>query len=303
MNNKIKTQKIFKHYLNSDDEHDEYLDENAVLSSLIEYDINGNKILEISFDNEGELVEKYEFSYNDKNQLVSKILYFDEKNIAEKVFYSFNENNVIIKEEHLYTESDSTEFVHYFYDNEGKLTSKKSVDEDDECEWEVFFEYDNDKLISETRKEYEKTFYERKIKYDEAGNISEIYEVQSDDFPVKHVFEYDEKGNEIKKLTYNHKNKLIGKILCEYNEQNKLIAFEEEDTSKHHSNIIEYDEKGNLILHEEKDMGGNIIQRIIREYDANNQNTQSKIFMKNKQGYETHYILKYQYYFYEPVNA
>lgn len=301
MKQKIKIHKIFKHFFINANNDNIYLDENGMLFQITEYDINGNKILEISYDDEGNVIEKYEYVYNDNNNIVSKIIFFDEEIIAERIVYVRNEKEQIISEERHY-ESGSIEFINYEYNETGKLILRKSIDEDNECEWEEFFEYDNDNLISEIRKDYGKKVFERKIKYDEAGNVLEIIKQENNEYPIKQVFDYDNKGNEIKNLIYNHKNILVSKSLFEYDEKSQVIKIEEQDVSKHNTSILNYDAAGNQVMQEDLDIEGNLIQRVVREYNENNEKLSSEIII-NKHGFSVHYMLKDKYQYFEKVEA
>ena len=163
--------------------------ENGNLKSFKDWDSDGNLTWEIQFNEygdrlnemkyEGEVIERYEYVYDEDAKLISKFGYEDES-LVEKYEYFYDEKGNQVKEEEWNLSENSDFFLfretQYTYDKNGSMISEAEVRMRNSGE--VFFcdrteySYDSDGNVVEERNYNKDDQIEelKKYTYDEHGN-------------------------------------------------------------------------------------------------------------------------------------
>ena len=184
------------------------------------YDANGLQLGGIRYNSKGEIIEKYDFIYNDKGERI-KELFEDCTNIFE---YDKNGNRIhetiydtegnIVKSNKYCYDAMGNRIEEIAFDNEGKIESRVTRKYNEKGLQTEGIMYNGDGMIIE----------EAYITYDDNGNIIENTNHTSSEY-YKHTraytYKYDEKGREIEcDLSSNHiKNKFVSK----YDSRNNLV--------------------------------------------------------------------------------
>jgi len=164
----------------------------------------------------------------------SEIPYFE-------IEYLFDSKGNIVKEyQQVKGQTDSLYYISerkYLYNEKGKLMQK------------IFKEGD---FSQKYNNQYKYIYYTNYI-YDDKNRLIEEEECTSDLLKgEKVIYNYDEYGNIIEKISFNDKNKIFYKEIYEYNTENRKIGCKKEyvidkykDIKK--ENTWEYDKSGNVI--------------------------------------------------------
>lgn len=245
---------IYNYNINGDLEKISCYDEdgNIISESItdIEYDENGNKIKETTYEN-GEI------------SFISEFATTDDGKTYQKSFTSFM--------------SDGEKSV-YEYDENEFITAIKTVNAEDTVVYEEIYEYKTDKNGNQYNSVITQNNFElgtvsvfemsengdmiMSVEKDLDGNI--IYEDRYDR-------EYDENGNKVCEKHY-----IDGKLVHEvieyiYSEDGnwgfpkKEIEYTEDGLTK----IFDYNDHGELILEKDYDENGNVIYYFVGEYEYN----------------------------------
>ena len=250
---------------------------------------------------DGSLEQAYEYKYDEKGRLTEENLLYEENEIAERKTFENDENGRIIKEFRHY-EDGTADTVFYKYDEQNNIIEKIFVDSDNQIESKQSYEYSNGKLVKKEVFEGEKELVLLNLfSFDEKGNETESTTWDADENKKrKYVNEFDEKGLKIKTLVYNDAGQLIAKNLYSYNDKGNVSQIIEQDA--YHTNTINlvYDEQNNVILEEEFNKENFLNYRMNKKYNDKNLITESEIMIdRHGEGMSQHYILKYDYEFFE----
>jgi antitoxin component YwqK of YwqJK toxin-antitoxin module len=266
--------------------------------STTEYDKNGNVVMDLKFNPDHELEDKYENKYNNDGILIEEKHYLSYKEIAEHKTYELDENGKIQKAFKHYNDG-SKDTIQYTYDNNGNLTEKITIDSYDEVEAKAIFEYEDQKLVKKESYEYDDLVSKNTFAYDPDGNLIDESSWTEDD-NTRSIHLYDENGNLEKVSFYNKKDELVAKTTYIYNKKGKIVGVEEETPYGKNSTVITYDEKGNAIEQIEKNEQGEINNSAKRKFNDYNDVIETEIFIEmHGKGINQQYILKYEYEYFE----
>lgn len=243
------------------------------------------------YDSEKRFVSEHiEESYNDKNiaSYENKAVYDSDGNLKQKirgramstVNYTYSDDKKPVKKEIIFSDGDKN-ICDFFYDSSDRLTLKKSITNDDDrlySETEIFYDSDgnvvkeittdsdNKQTVTDLLYEnglekkrtvsYSDTMFKREFIFDydyKGRKIKQEYINQYGDL-VTTVFFYDEFDNEIFEFVYDSEERIIEKIILNYEREfwqyaannGKLIKHKISSDQKCHSEEYEYDASGNL---------------------------------------------------------
>jgi len=180
-----------------------YSDKTEMIRINKTYDANGLLIKEVRKDYSEE-TEKLE--HNPKKQLVWKKTYNEDGSLSHASEFAYNSaGNQISEKEYnedmkLYYKTICT------YDTNNKLVEKRGYKvRDTEILDEVYIYNADGKLIEETSYEQGKVYFNKKLTYDQSGNIaSETTVDRLDTPPCTYSYEYDSQGNWISQEKYEN---------------------------------------------------------------------------------------------------
>ena len=197
-------------------------DSEKYLSSVQEFDENGNTIYHREYDEEKNLISLIEISYNEQQLPISEINESFEEGFSEKKFMKYDHKGNL-SEKKIEYDGGAFSILKYIYD----LNTVEIItfDEEDEQEERSVIKYDDKKRIV-LREEYDdRNKLTEKIvnAYDDkTGNIIQKEEYESKDKLVKiHYYYYLETGLLQGVKTENRKGKTIDWVKVEYDEKKR----------------------------------------------------------------------------------
>ena len=271
---------------------------NGYKYSTTEYDRNGNVVLELKFNPDHELEDKYENKYNDDGFLIEEKHYLSYREIAEHKTYELDKDGKIQKAFKHYSDG-SKDTINYTYDSNGNLVEKITIDSYDEVEAKDVFEYDGGNLVKKESYEYDELIAKNTFVYDPDGNLVEETSWTEDDSTRRKNI-YDENGNLEKVLFYNKKDELVAKTIYTYNEKGRITGVEEETPYGKNSTVITYDANGNAVEQIEKNEQGEINNSAKRKFNDNNDVIETEVFIDmHGKGVNQQYVLMYEYEYFD----
>lgn len=223
------------------------------VDSDLEYDINGNKILDINLFDSG-LIEKNRF--DDNNNLIEKIITNPEKSFLHTEIFIFEKD--IIKKEIFYSGSSKTKVTEiiFKYNEFGNNISKYCLDDRGNKLWEI------------------------KYSYDKKGNKTEEIYYEKDN-SIYHLITYKyNTNNKLIQYTKSYpKNKIFTNQTYEYDSNNNRIILNDFDSSNSliKTNKFYYNKKDILIKKEEFDSEKKMIRSVYLTYDKFDSIIQEKV--------------------------
>ncbi|MFW6352631.1 MAG: hypothetical protein ACOC2E_09600 [Bacteroidota bacterium] len=296
----IKENLIYKKDIVLQSTSDEELEEKEHLFSKTLFNKNGKTTREIQYDEQGNITQDFEYTYDEKGNLTEKILHDDEGGFGEKVTFEYDQNG-----------KKSREFIHYidetydtvvFIRNDDGLTIKKEIiDYDGDTESTEEFEYQGKNLVKHTVKDDAgQTVSVVQVTYDEKGNITEEAEQNLEEgiTKIKKV-EYFPSGNKKEVLTYTNDD-LTGKVTMTEDEKGQIVKIIEETPCQKNTTIMKYDDSGNIVYQEESDRKGKLISHVTRQYDDENKMISSQVFIDGQgRRLSRNYTLRHDYVLHE----
>ncbi len=267
--------------------------------SFTEFDKNGNVLMEIKYNAEGNAEEKYMNTFDEKGRLIEEIYYLTEDEIAEHKTYEYDDEGKVWRAFKHYVDG-SEDVTDYKYDDEGKVIEKVTTDSDGEMEEKEVFSYKNGKLESRELFESGELTFRETFAFDESGNLIETSSYHEDDGTTRYTHAYNEKGILIKTLKYNDEDQLVAKSEYILTEAGKISELVEETRFGKSITKLVYDERGNAIEQIETNEKGEINSRAIRKYNENDDVVESSVdinFYGNQ--IDQHYTLKYEYTYFD----
>lgn len=225
------------------------LDSTRFDSQECEYDLNGNLIRSITFDQTGSIIFKEECDYNKSGKLIKRI--------------NYDKNSIIYQEINSLDKNDSI-FETLEFDAQGLISQKYEYSY---CENKLFqkhrFGYDN-KLMSIEKNYYDNSgniilkenvnpdsSFRSKFKY-KRNHIIEQIDYRSDGtINSKQINKYDIRGNKIEEILYSSYDsnlKLISQKKYKYNKLRKTtetLIFNDDGTLRQKTRI-KYDRFANI---------------------------------------------------------
>ncbi|MFO7873040.1 MAG: hypothetical protein R6U62_00980 [Bacteroidales bacterium] len=307
MEKKLKALKVIKQNLPLPDANKAAGEGQEVVLSETEYDAgHGKVILERQYNEEGQLEQETEYTYDDDGFMVREVLREGDGMVVEDKSYESDEN-LRIAREYLNYADGSRDTVHYAYDDQGRLIQKTLKDEDGDVEQTDLFVFDAEgRLVREAVYEgepdegEESLTEEKRYVYDEEGRLleTEIRDRVEESYR-KRVNAYDEAGQRTSVMVYDADGELLERILFDPDDQGRPVEVVEENRRQKNTIQLQYDDHGNVVLQEEYDLNGNLVNRVERTYDKDGRFQQSRVRMHMPdRGINRYYVVKHSYEFF-----
>ena len=171
----------------------------------IEYDEDGNQVLELDISSENKVDMQEVWTYQE-GRLSQRVKYITKLNEAEVVKFEYNEEGLLSKKME-YRNDKPVISYEYFYGDDQQLDSVVWLDKDHKPQLFEYYTYENDLLIEIS----EKTSYGRKD-----GRTEFTYRA---DGSLKGEKLYDSFGDLFEELTYNEQGWLITKKIFDEDAQ------------------------------------------------------------------------------------
>lgn len=262
-------------------------------NAVKEFDENGNVLLDLQFDNHGNISEKIEFAYKE-GKLIKKTTYIDEDEVADisnyhydttaklsyvivefidgtqdKIVYKYNSNGNLINKASEDGEGSQEEMR---YEN-NLLVYHKIVDDFDELEREEFRTYSIDGKLVEMRL---RTFNE--------GDLQTVEVV------------CDAEGRTTREMVFNSKSRKLAEKNLSYDSFGNLIKIVSNDENGLSTLEMIYDSNNNEIEQIETNDDGEIQHQVKRTYSAENEVIRSEIQIFNYgRAIDLHYVIETNY--------
>jgi YD repeat-containing protein len=269
--------------------------EKEYIHQYTEFDEAGHPTEAITYNPDGSVEHKYQYKYNSEGKIVDEILIESDDEITEHRSMEYNDEGQLVKEYIHYLDGTADSLI-YTYDKEGRLLSRRSIDSDGETGNYLVNVYEGNHVISES--EYDITgeiITQRKIIYDEAGNITEeVFRTPEANYNI--LYSYDEKGIASVRRRYNEEKNLMERNTFTYDFEGRLSESMDETSSGIEITYTGYDSAGNIILQEEKSEDGELLSSIERTYDETNRPLSTSVFeQKPGQQIPLHYRIRIEY--------
>ena len=300
MSKKVKSVSLYRYDILENGLADETTDWNEYIQNKTDYNTNDQIIKEITVGKYGEPDQVTEFLYDEHNKLISEEYFLGEEEASETVEYIYDAHDKIVQEIHQFGDG-STDITDYQYNEKGQLVSKTLTSDDGEIEKKEKFDYSGDWVIKEISEEsLGNIVTENTYTYNDHGIVTESEQVVIQDGRRERLVNYfDDAGQRVKSLRYNHQDKLIEINRFNY-QDNRLIEIEEETQRGNYFIRFSYDDQGNIISQEEVNDSGAVTSTIEREFDEEGRLIEAVMYVDG-QNYRPnqHYIIKYVYEFFE----
>lgn len=244
-----------------------------------EYDANGNKIKELAYSEDGELMEEKYWSYNQHNQLVEEKFLFLEEEVTEVIQHFYNEKGQLDRSSKSYGEEGDADQTYYVYAADGKLVEKRTESVEGEVEHKELMHYQGDLLISHHIYNYDGSLMES-FKYSYNANkelVEELHYSSERDQELKILYDYPIAGKHPDTTVYNNKGNIVQRQRHFFDEKNRLIKEVNESVDgqvKKMTSYYGYDESDNLTEFRIVDKFENLLSKIW--YKHNNFNLLSE---------------------------
>ncbi|MBE6976087.1 MAG: hypothetical protein E7439_02680 [Ruminococcaceae bacterium] len=198
-----------------------------------EYDDYGNPILEIYYDEDGKIENKYVYTYDEHNNLLQATVY-DKK------------DNVIYEAK-----------LTYVYDEDDRISKMAFYDENES--YSLLFRYDNgDDLVTlcvhyGRNTDIESTY---ECEYDEDGNeVRRIFKNGNGKKTGETTYKYDEYGNQIRSVTYDAEGEITEKTSSEYDRYGNRTRYTvyNSDGTPDYRQKVSYDDIAIVVYDEDKE--------------------------------------------------
>ena len=244
-------------------------DDQNYLSEISEIDLYGNTTLNKEYNSEGELESSIESLFDSEGRLIEQKQLIENGELADHKFHFRNESGEIIRTETLF-QGGSKSIQTMVFDQEKNTEELLEVDEDGELESKEINHLSEEKHI-ELKEIYN---YDNKLteafkyEYDQKGQL--IRRDQLDHrkkLLVYTEYEYDESGRTVFRANRTRKGRLSEFLKTEYDENGAVIK---QNFSGKFFFIFEYDKKGNTVLEERYNTDDQMEYQSRFEYDENN---------------------------------
>lgn len=223
------------------------------LDEYREFDEKGNLIELKAFRSNGNLTSKSTFKYDDKGNRIEENSYNSEGNLTKKWTYKHDEKGNKI-ERKIYDSEGVLNFkVDFDYDENGNLLEENSYDSKDTYNGKITYQYDKKENVIE-RNNYDSEGalnFKDNFDYNENGQMVEENSYISEDLDSKTTYMYDNKGNNIERISYNSDGRLDSKITYKHDDKGNIIEYNfynsDGSLNKKRTHQYEYDKKGNWL--------------------------------------------------------
>lgn len=178
--------------------------------TIFKHNHKGLKTEERPYNKDGNPFNYYNYSYNDADQILSKIWFNNSSNeIVQRETFEYDEKGNLITET-TFSSNTISSVSKYKFDDLGRKIEYNYFDNNGFLKWIRKYNYDdNNRLLEDisidsySKEMTKKTGY----RYDKFGNIIEENKYNSDSSLKERTvfeYEYDKNNNWIKKITYNN---------------------------------------------------------------------------------------------------
>ncbi len=267
---KIKTFKIFRQ---------ERSNEDKTLQLQRELDEKGNKLSELSYSEDGELMEEKYWEYDSNGALIADKCIFIEEEVTEVVKYLYDEQGKLTLTHKSYGEAGDADSTYYIYNDGGKLIEKRTESSEGEVEHKEEMKYDGENLIQQIVYNYDGTIMEKSsFTYNEKGELLEELRYTSErNQELKILYDYPLVGKSPDTTVYNSKGNIVQRTRNSFDDKQRIVkeVIETVDlTVKKFTSLYAYDSVDNLIEVKLVDKNENLLSKI--EYKHNNFNLLSE---------------------------
>ena len=299
MSKKIKSITLFKNDLISHRHSPEDSDSRGYKYSYSEMDESGHLLLEVKFNDAGELEEKDVYTFDNEGKLKEDISYLSDEEIAEHKTYEYDSQGLLLQVFKHYADG-SKDRIQYEYDGNGNLSAKTTIDSEDEVEAKEIYEWENKNLIRKEVYEFDELKLKEINTYDAHGNRTEVSKWSTEDGNSRTEIFFNDQNDVVKTLEYNNDNKLVSRTIYTYDEKARLVNAEHESVRSKNTTAILYDERGNAIEQTETDASGEINNRAVRKFNEANEVVETSVFIDlHGKGLNQEYLLHYEYEYFE----
>lgn len=265
------------------------------LSSVINYDENGNETQVIQNNETGELESKTETKYNENNKKAEQINYLSETEIAEHYIFERNENGTIQKEIIKYADGSHSE-KKYLRNKESRELTIETVDDQNDLEEKITMKFNqNDDIIWSRHYDEENTLTDKiEYYYDDKKRLIEQKEYDANEQLIKKrkiIYHPDFEEKITKQISLTPEDTLIDFIQNEYDKKGRLT---EQSFNNKYFIKNKYDDEQNTRTEEKYYSNGMLDGKTIFYFDKNG--------LLQKEIYDL-YTLKYDYEFYDNEEA
>ena len=271
------------------------------IQSYTLYNEDGNILEEAHYGTGQELAEKSRYQYDDKGRVSGMLLMDESDEVLEDKRIEWSEPDRMEKEiTHYLDGSEMT--VTYHHDEQGRLVRKITADEEGEVESREIFSYDGDNLVRvEKYNEDDRLVFKQDDIYNgKERSESMIFLMEDPDDKTVRVIKYNERGQRSAELVYDRKDRLVEKNHYEVDDQGRLVKMVEENAARRNTTEFFYDDSGNNIREQvETDREGNLNHRILRTYDEDGNQLETRVIMPIGNAGETReysIVFEYEYY-------
>lgn len=128
---------------------------------------------EISYDSNGKMIWKEDYTYNEKEKLEEKNVFDDEGLWRKWKDYEYNDKGLVKKVKKYNNRGKLVEIEFYKYDEQGRLIKNKEEDEDGNVESTISYSFNKEGFVSTYTYDckYFNHKYEHSYEYDKMGNF------------------------------------------------------------------------------------------------------------------------------------
>lgn len=216
---------------------------NEIVTSLRKVDEQGNLIFEANWQLNGTLEDKSEYTFGEKNEVLTKKVYLNDETVSEEWNYQYNEENKLIQRQVNYADGAQSTYTKTVGENGESIW--EITDEDGESEGQQIITYEEPDLVASKtdiddmgtatlREEYE---------YFEDNLLAERTIIEYGEPLSKEIYEYSDDDDLISLTTLSPGGNLISKVEYHYNNEKQITQIDNGDISTKFT----YDDKGREI--------------------------------------------------------
>ena len=195
--------------------------------STSEYDMDGNLIVHISFDKNGNQGDTRKYLFESGN-CTQYDFYSKQNDHTTTSVYRHDDNGNMIEQ---FDYSGDRAIIHrpvYSYDTNNNFIEKNGFDREEKLSNKTIYKYENEGILSEDEyinyDEVGDIMYKTIIKYNKDEKVIKISEYDSEEnLESSNVFSYDEKGQKIKVVKLSGDGKENSSITYKYDENGNPI--------------------------------------------------------------------------------
>ncbi|MEW6468914.1 MAG: hypothetical protein AB1458_08320 [Bacteroidota bacterium] len=228
---------------------------------VVEYDRSGNVTREIELDEDEQVSEMYERSYDSKGNMTEMKHYYEQE-LAESTAYTYNSKGNLEKEVLRYADGSET-VTHYAYDADNNLVEKKTLDPEGNLEARDTYAYSGKNVTEHCTYNTENELQEStRYVYDSEGKLREELNYQREhDLELRTVYLDGEAGT----VTYNREGKVHSRQRLVRDEKKRVTEnILEVFNGRYHYRFV-YDEQDNLVS-EERQLNNNIYFKVVNKW-------------------------------------